>query len=69
MLKKTFGNYISVQQKLFNSGGLVYNDKNIESFKDLIKMNLFILNFLILKIMKLKYILMVMISFMTCLTI
>lgn len=39
--RKTFGDYISVQQELFNSGGLVYNDKNIENFKDLIKMNLF----------------------------
>jgi len=43
--KKTFGNYISIQQKLFNNGGLVYNDKNIEGFKDLIKMNLFYLEF------------------------
>jgi len=39
--KKTFGDYIKVQRKLFNSGELVYNDRSTESFKDLIKMNLF----------------------------
>lgn len=39
--KKTFGDYIKVQQKLFNEGSIVYNDKNTEEFKDLIKMNLF----------------------------
>lgn len=39
--KKTFGDYISVQQNLFNSGGLVLNDKSIDNFRDLIKMNLF----------------------------
>jgi len=43
--KKTFGNYISVQRKLFNAGGLVFNDKNVENFKDLIKMNLFFHDF------------------------
>lgn len=39
--KKTFGDYIKFQEELFNSGGLILNDKNIESFKDMIKMNLF----------------------------
>ena len=43
--KKTFGNYIRTQQELFNSGSLIFNDKNIERFKDLIKMNLFFHNF------------------------
>jgi len=43
--KKTFGDYIKVQQDLFNSGGLIFNDKNVEQFKDLIKMNLFFHNF------------------------
>ncbi len=43
--KKTFGDYIRVQQRLFNSGELVYNDKNTEAFKDLIKMNLFFHDF------------------------
>jgi len=43
--RKTFGDYISVQQELFNSGGIIYNDKNTEDFKDLIKMNLFYHNF------------------------
>ncbi len=39
--KKSFGNYLKVQKELFNSGGLIFNDKNIENYKDLIKMNLF----------------------------
>ncbi len=39
--RKTFGDYIKVQQELFSSGKLVLNDKNAERFKDLIKMNLF----------------------------
>jgi len=39
--KKTFGDYIGVQQELFNTGGLIFHDKNAERFKDLIKMNLF----------------------------
>ena len=39
--KKSFGDYLRVQKELFNSGGLIFNDKNIENFKDLIKMNLF----------------------------
>lgn len=43
--KKTFGDYIKIQQKLFNNGGLVFNDKNTEIYKDLIKMNLFYHNF------------------------
>lgn len=43
--KKTFGDYIKVQQNLFNTGALVFNDKNTEEFKDLIKMNLFFHDF------------------------
>lgn len=43
--KKTFGDYISVQQGLFNTDKLVYNDENTEAYKDLIKMNLFYHNF------------------------
>ncbi|MDW5300249.1 MAG: cardiolipin synthase [Sedimentibacter sp.] len=43
--KKTFGDYIKVQQDLFNSGGLIFNDTYVERFKDLIKMNLFFHNF------------------------
>jgi len=39
--QKTFGDYIKFQEKLFNSGALVFNDKNVESYKDMIKMNLF----------------------------
>jgi len=39
--KKSFGDYIRVQRELFATGGLVFNDKNVESYKDLIKMNLF----------------------------
>lgn len=39
--KKTFGDYLMIQRNLFNNGGLVFNDKNTEDFKDLIKMNLF----------------------------
>lgn len=39
--RKTFGEYIAIQQELFNSGKLVLNDKNTERFRDLIKMNLF----------------------------
>lgn len=39
--KKTFGDYIKVQQELFNTGALVFHDKNVEDYKDLIKMNLF----------------------------
>ena len=39
--KKTFGDYIKCQEELFNSGALVFNDKNVESYKDMIKMNLF----------------------------
>lgn len=39
--KKTFGDYIRVQQELFNEGKLVLHDKNVEEYKDLIKMNLF----------------------------
>lgn len=39
--KKSFGDYLQVQKELFNTGGLIFNDKNIESYKDLIKMNLF----------------------------
>lgn len=39
--KKTFGDYIRVQQKLFNTGVLVFHDKSVERFRDLIKMNLF----------------------------
>ncbi|MDD4781022.1 MAG: cardiolipin synthase [Tissierellia bacterium] len=40
--KKTFGDYLSCQEELFNSGRLVINDKNVERFKDMIKMNLFV---------------------------
>jgi cardiolipin synthase len=43
--KKTFGDYIKVQKELFSTGGLVFNDKNIENYKDLIKMNLFYYGF------------------------
>jgi cardiolipin synthase len=43
--KKTFGDYIKVQKELFSTGGLVFNDKNIEIYKDLIKMNLFYYGF------------------------
>ena len=43
--KKTFGDYIKVQQEIFNSGELVLNDKKVERFKDLIKMNLFFNDF------------------------
>ncbi len=43
--KKTFGDYIRVQQELFNTGALIFNDKNVERFKDLIKMNLFFHSF------------------------
>ncbi|HBC32292.1 MAG TPA: cardiolipin synthase, partial [Clostridiales bacterium] len=39
--KKSFGDYINVQKELFSTGGLIFNDKNIENYKDLIKMNLF----------------------------
>lgn len=39
--KKTFGDYIKVQQELFNTGVLIFHDRNVERFKDLIKMNLF----------------------------
>lgn len=39
--KKSFGDYLKIQKELFSSGGLIFNDKNIESYKDLIKMNLF----------------------------
>ena len=39
--KKSFGDYLRVQKELFNSGALIFNDKNIENYKDLIKMNLF----------------------------
>jgi len=39
--QKTFGDYIKFQEELFNSGALVFNDKNVESYKDMIKMNLF----------------------------
>ncbi|NLB33953.1 MAG: cardiolipin synthase, partial [Tissierellia bacterium] len=43
--KKSFGDYLRIQKELFNSGGLKFNDKNIENYKDLIKMNLFYHNF------------------------
>ncbi len=43
--KKTFGDYIKVQKEVFSTGGLVFNDKNIEIYKDLIKMNLFYYGF------------------------
>jgi cardiolipin synthase len=39
--KKTFGDYIKCQEEIFNSGALVFNDKNVVSYKDMIKMNLF----------------------------
>jgi cardiolipin synthase len=39
--KKSFGDYIRVQKELFGTGRLIFNDKNIENYKDLIKMNLF----------------------------
>ncbi|WP_326906726.1 cardiolipin synthase [Sedimentibacter sp. MB31-C6] len=39
--KKTFGNYLKVQQELFNTGKLHLNDKNVESYIDILKMNLF----------------------------
>ncbi|NLJ58335.1 MAG: cardiolipin synthase [Tissierellia bacterium] len=39
--RKSFGDYLRVQRELFNSGSVVFNDKNIENYKDLIKMNLF----------------------------
>ena len=43
--KKSFGDYLRVQKELFSSGGLIFNDKNAETYKDLIKMNLFYHNF------------------------
>lgn len=43
--KKSFGDYLRVQKELFSSGGLVFNDQNIENYKDLIKMNLFYYDF------------------------
>lgn len=43
--KKTFGDYIKVQQELFNTGVLIFHDRNVERFKDLIKMNLFFNSF------------------------
>ncbi len=39
--RKTFGDYLEVQREMFDSELLVFNDKNIENYKDLIKMNLF----------------------------
>jgi cardiolipin synthase len=39
--KKSFGDYIRVQRELFETGRLIFNDKNVENYKDLIKMNLF----------------------------
>jgi len=39
--KKTFGDYLKCQQELFNSGNLIFNDDNVKSYKDMIKMNLF----------------------------
>lgn len=39
--KKTFGDYIKFQEELFNSGALVFNDKKVEAYKNMIKMNLF----------------------------
>ena len=35
--KKSFGDYLRVQKELFSSGGLIFNDKNAETYKDLIK--------------------------------
>jgi cardiolipin synthase len=39
--KKTFGDYLKCQQDIFNAGEIKFNDKNINFYKDLIKMNLF----------------------------
>jgi len=39
--RKSFGDYIRVQRELFETGRLIFNDKNVEGCKDLIKMNLF----------------------------
>ena len=30
--KKSFGDYLRIQKELFNSGGLKFNDKNIENY-------------------------------------
>lgn len=43
--RKSFGDYLRMQQELFSSGALIFNDKNIENYKDLIKMNLFYYGF------------------------
>ncbi len=39
--KRTFGDFLRVQQENFSSGKLVFKDKNIEDHRDIIKMNLF----------------------------
>ncbi len=39
--QRTFGDFLKVQQENFNSGKLVFKDKNIETHRDIIKMNLF----------------------------
>ncbi len=39
--QRTFGNFLHIQQKDFNSGKLVFKDEKMESYRDIIKMNLF----------------------------
>lgn len=39
--RKTFGNYLKMQQDKFISGEMVFKDKNNEIHRDMIKMNLF----------------------------
>ena len=39
--KRTFGDFLKIQQENFTSGKLVFKDSNIEPHRDIIKMNLF----------------------------
>ena len=37
--KRTFVDFLKTQQDEFNSGQIVFNDKNVEQHRDIIKMN------------------------------
>ncbi len=41
--QRTFGDFLKVQQENFNSGKLVFKDKNIETHRDIIMMCKFLL--------------------------